>query len=135
MAQSATAIIPQLERREDGTRYRFSFPVKATWQAQAHEVTSLGCTENIGPAGALVHFKELPQVGSRISIEVTEAVDTAVTVEAEVIRVIHNPDQPLAALAVTTNVNQWQRLVWGTARQRITAAMEKPPEEDDGFFK
>jgi hypothetical protein len=134
MAQSATALIPQLERREAGTRYRFSFPVKATWQSQAHEVTSLGITENIGPAGVLVHFKELPQVGSRISIEVREAVDTAVTVEAEVIRVIHNPDQPLAALAVTTNVNEWQRLVWATARQRITAAMGKPPEEDDGFF-
>ncbi len=135
MAQTATAIIPQLERREDGTRYRFSFPVKATWKAQANDVTCCGYTENIGPAGALVHFKELPQVGSRISIEVTEAVDTAVMVEAEVIRVIHNPDQPLAALAVTTNVNQWQRLVWETARRHITAEMEKSPEEESKFFK
>ncbi|MBA3441300.1 MAG: hypothetical protein H0T92_15660 [Pyrinomonadaceae bacterium] len=155
MVQPATATIPQRERREDGTRYQFSFPVKAVWQSQINsqtntqnnawasdgktiwenEVMSLGHTENVGPAGALIHFKELPPVGAHVSIEVTEASEGTVRVEAEVIRVIHNPDQPLAALAVTANVHGWQTLVWEVARRRTIAEMEKPPEDEDNFFK
>ena len=55
-----------------GPRYLVSFEVRAEWdEPGGNHIMSEGTTENVGPEGTLVHLpKALPDVGSRVSLEV-----------------------------------------------------------------
>lgn len=103
----------------NGTRYPVSLPVQAEWddsRSGAHVIAE-GATENIGPEGALVHLHQLPEVGSRVELNVIdEAAGTSrMRVMVEVLRLERNPVQPLAALLLVDHREEWRGLVWEPA--------------------
>jgi hypothetical protein len=111
--------------QRSGPRYVAYFPVRAEWDDEtgAHVVAE-GETENVGPAGALVHLHRLPSVGSRVQISVLEEDEDRVEdaplkvrlqAVAEVLRVERNPVQPLAALQLMNASDEWIGLVWEPA--------------------
>ena len=53
-----------------GPRYIHAFPVRAEWDTNdGVHMVSEGETENIGPAGTLIHLqRDLPPVGSRVNL-------------------------------------------------------------------
>ena len=101
-----------------GQRYVAYFPVRAEWDEDSGEhVVAEGATENVGPAGALVHLHRLPLVGSRVQLDVLEEDEPKVRLSAvaEVLRVERNPVQPLAALQLVNADEEWRGLVWEPA--------------------
>ncbi len=99
--------------QRSGPRYMIKKQVRAEWDDASgeHGVTE-GETENIGPAGALVHLPKLPDVGSRVRLIVPDAQGTELSAVAEVIRLERNPVQPLAALQLLDATDEWRGLVW-----------------------
>lgn len=114
-----------------GPRYLVSFEVRAEWDEPggAH-ILSEGTTENVGPEGTLVHLpRKLPDVGSRVSLEVQGEDGTKLQVVAEVLRIERNPGHPLAALQVLGETDEWKGLIWEPAAPRV--APPPPPVLDD----
>ncbi|MDQ5846040.1 MAG: PilZ domain-containing protein [Acidobacteriota bacterium] len=114
-----------------GPRYLVSFEVRAEWDEPggAHIVTE-GTTENVGPEGTLVHLpQKLPDVGSRVRLEVRGEDGKKLQVIAEVLRIERNPGHPLAALQLLGETEEWKGLIWEPAAPRVAP----PPviEEDD----
>ncbi|MDT5296719.1 MAG: hypothetical protein QOJ76_3599 [Acidobacteriota bacterium] len=110
-----------------GPRYMVHINVRAEWddERSGEHVVVEGETENIGPMGALVHLERLPDVGSRVQLIVpgTEGGRTLETV-AEVLRLERNPVQPLAALQLLGESDEWRGLVWEPAGIREREADE-----------
>jgi hypothetical protein len=124
-----------------GPRYLVSFEVRAEWDEPggAH-ILSEGTTENVGPEGTLVHLpKKLPEVGSRVRLEVQGEDGKKLQVVAEVLRVERNPGHPLAALQLLGETDEWRGLIWEPAAPRVFAPMatesdeEEESEDDDGL--
>jgi hypothetical protein len=117
-----------IEQRS-GPRYLVHINVRAEWddESSGEHVAVEGETENVGPRGALVHLEKLPDVGSRVQIIVAEIDGKKVNCEAvaEVIRLERNPVQPLAALQLIGESDEWRGLVWEAA-----AILERKPDED-----
>ena len=114
-----------------GPRYLVSFEVRAEWEEPggAH-ILSEGTTENVGPEGTLVHLpRKLPDVGSRVRLEVQGEDGKSLKVIAEVLRIERNPGHPLAALQLLGETDEWKGLIWEPAAPRATAP--PPPVEDD----
>lgn len=114
-----------------GPRYLVSFEVRAEWDEPggAH-ILSEGTTENVGPEGTLVHLpRRLPDVGSRVRLEVQGGDGTKLQVVAEVLRIERNPGHPLAALQLLGETDEWRGLIWEPAAPRVTAP--PPPIADD----
>jgi PilZ domain len=109
------AINTSSEQRS-GPRYVVSLPVRAEWDdaGSGEHVVVEGETENVGPAGALVHLHHLPDVGSRVQLAVLNKEEGSTTIETvvEVLRVERNPAQPLAALQLMNASDEWRGLVW-----------------------
>ena len=103
--------------QRSGPRYLVHINVRAEWDdAQSGEhVVVEGETENIGPQGALVHFERLPDVGSRVHLIVPDAEGKTLETVAEVLRLERNPVQPLAALQLLGETDEWRGLVWEPA--------------------
>ena len=115
-----------------GPRYLVSFEVRAEWDEPggAH-ILSEGITENVGPEGTLVHLpKRLPDVGSRVRLEVHGEDGHTLQVIAEVLRIERNPGHPLAALQLLGETDEWRGLIWEPAAPRV-APPPPPPTEDD----
>jgi hypothetical protein len=115
-----------------GPRYLVSFEVRAEWDEPggAH-ILSEGITENVGPEGTLVHLpKRLPDVGSRVRLEVHGEDGHTLKVNAEVLRIERNPGHPLAALQLLGETDEWRGLIWEPAAPRV-APPPPPPTEDD----
>ena len=115
-----------------GPRYLATIEVRAEWEDStgAHVVAD-GITENVGPEGTLVHLpRQLPQVGSRVRLEVHSEDGRKLQVVAEVLRIERNPGHPLAALYLLGETDEWRGLIWEPAAPKIA---EPPPaeEEDD----
>lgn len=119
-----------MNERRGGGRYVIAFPVRVRWKDEnGREVVQDGLTENIGPQGALVYLpRNLPLVGGRVRLTVTENPDDEVSVTAEVIRLERNASHPLAALQLTDNLRVWKKKVWELAAATIA---EQQPEELD----
>ena len=100
-----------------GPRYLVHISVRAEWddERSGEHVVVEGETENIGPQGALVHLERLPDVGSRVHLIVPEAEGRTLEAVAEVLRVERNPVQPLAALQLLGETDEWRGLVWEPA--------------------
>jgi hypothetical protein len=116
-----------------GPRYLVSFEVRAEWDEPggAH-ILSEGTTENVGPDGTLVHLpRKLPEVGSRVRLEVHGEDGNTLQVIAEVLRIERNPGHPLAALQLLGETDKWRGLIWGPAAPRITSPPPTPAEDDD----
>ncbi len=123
-----------------GPRYLVSFEVRAEWdEPDGSHVVVQGTTENVGPDGTLVHLpRQLPDVGSRVRLEVQGEDGQKLQVIAEVLRIERNPGHPLAALQLLGETNEWKGLIWEPAAPRVSAPApvvddEEDDEEDDDF--
>lgn len=125
-----------------GPRYLAAFEVRAEWdEPGGSHVVAEGTTENVGPEGTLVHLpRRLPEVGSRVRLEVRGEDGKKLQVIAEVLRIERNPGHPLAALQLLGETDEWKGLIWEPAAPRLTApapaaadenADEDEDEEDD----
>jgi hypothetical protein len=122
----------QLETEtRSGPRYLVSFEVRADWdEPGGTHILSEGTTENVGPEGTLVHLpRKLPDVGSRVNLEVHGEDGKTLQVIAEVLRIERNPGHPLAALQLLGETEEWRGLIWEPAAPRIMAP--PPIIEDD----
>ena len=116
-----------------GPRYLAAFEVRAEWDEPggAH-ILSEGITENVGPEGTLVHLpKKLPEVGSRVRLEVHGEDGHTLQVVAEVLRIERNPGHPLAALQLLGETDEWKGLIWEPAAPRVAPPPPPKTEEDD----
>ena len=116
-----------------GPRYLAAFEVRAEWDEPggAH-ILSEGITENVGPEGTLVHLpKKLPEVGSRVRLEVHGEDGHTLQVVAEVLRIERNPGYPLAALQLLGETDEWKGLIWEPAAPRVAPPPPPATEEDD----
>jgi hypothetical protein len=123
-----------------GPRYLVSFEVRAEWDEPGGEhILSEGITENVGPEGTLVHLpKKLPQVGSRVQLEVHGEDGNTLQVIAEVLRIERNAGHPLAALQLLGETDEWRGLIWEPAAPRVTApppAVTEDDEDDEEEFE
>jgi hypothetical protein len=124
-----------------GPRYLASLEVKAEWdEPSGTHIVAEGTTENVGPEGTLVHLpRQLPQVGSRVRLEVSGETGEKLQVLAEVLRIERHPGHPLAALQLIGESDEWKGLVWEPAAPRVTppppadteVGEEGEPAEDD----
>lgn len=120
-----------MNERRSGERYVVSFPVRVKWKNEnGKEVVEEGLTENIGPGGTLVYLpRNLPTVGAKVQLTVTENPDDEVSVTAQVIRLERNASHPQAALNLTDSLRVWKKKVWEYAGETIAA--QKPDEFDE----
>ena len=111
-----------------GPRYLASLLVRAEWDTEeGRHVVAEGTTENVGPEGALVHLqRELPDVGSRVQLQVLSEDGMKLQVVTEVLRIERNPAYPLAALQLLDAADEWRGLVWEPAAPRLAQ-----PDDDD----
>ena len=131
--------MPVQPENRSGPRYLASLEVKAEWdEPSGTHVVAEGMTENVGPEGTLVHLpRHLPDVGSRVRLEVLGETGEKLQVIAEVLRIERHPGHPLAALQLLGETDEWRGLVWEPAAPRVTpptpTALEADdePEEDD----
>lgn len=116
-----------------GPRYVAVFPVRAEWDTNdGVHIVSEGETDNVGPAGTLVHLlRDLPPVGSRVNLMVLDDQGEKLRVIAEVLRVERNPSHPQAALQLLGETDEWRGIVWHEAA--IQAATADEVYDDDEF--
>ena len=100
-----------------GPRYMVRVKMRAEWddERSGEHVVVEGETENIGPQGTLIHLERLPDVGSRVHLTVPDAEGRTLEAVAEVLRLERNPVQPLAALQLLGETDEWRGLVWEPA--------------------
>ena len=110
-----------------GPRYLVTLEVRAEWDdSEGTHVVAEGTTENVGPTGTLVHLpRRLPDVGSRVHLEVQGETGEKLQVIAEVLRIERNPGHPLAALQLLGENDEWKGLIWEPAAPRVAT----PPAE------
>ena len=115
-----------------GPRYLASLEVRAEWdEPSGTHVIAEGTTENVGPEGTLVHLpRQLPDVGSRVRLEVLGETGEKLQVIAEVLRIERHPGHPLAALQLLGETDEWRGLVWEPAAPRV--APPPPVEGEEG---
>lgn len=120
-----------MDDRRGGGRFVISFPIRVRWKdADGKEVIQDGLTENVGPTGTLVYLpRNLPLVGGKVNLTVTENPDDEVTVVAQVIRLERNAAHPQAALVLTDGMRVWKKKVWEYARSIIAAQEPEPLDE------
>ena len=116
-----------------GPRYLASFEVRAEWdEPGGTHIMSEGTTENVGPEGTLVHLpRKLPDVGSRVRLEVHGEDGKTLQVVAEVLRIERNPGHPLAALQLLGETDEWRGLIWEPAAPRVIPPSPPSAEDDD----
>ena len=116
-----------------GPRYMASLPVRAEWDDdEAGHVVAEGTTENVGPEGVLVHLQRLlPDVGSRVQLEVEAEEGQKLQVVTEVLRLERNAAHPLAALQLLDATDEWRGLVWEPAAPRLAPPKSKDDGEDE----
>jgi len=121
-----------LTNSRSGPRYIAAFPVRAEWDTDdGVHIVSEGETENIGPEGTLVHLlRELPPVGSRVSLLVLGEDGEKLRVIAEVLRIERNPGHPQAALQLLGETDEWRGIVWKEAEIKMHEA-ENDYDEDE----
>jgi hypothetical protein len=119
-----------------GARYMTVLPVRAEWDdEQAGHVVAEGTTENVGPEGVLIHLQRLlPNVGSRVHLEVEADEGHKLQVVTEVLRLERNAAHPLAALQLLDATDEWRGLVWEPAAPRYTQSSGGSSVESDDDF-
>ena len=120
-----------MDDRRGGGRHVISFPIRVRWKdASGKEVIQEGLTENVGPNGTLVYLpRNLPLVGGKVSLTVTENADDEVSVTAQVIRLERNAAHPQAALQLVDGMRVWKKKVWEYAGAIIAAQEPEPLDE------
>ena len=120
-----------MQERRRGSRYNISFPVRVRWKNESgEEITQDGLTENVGQHGTLIFMpRNLPPVGGKITLTVTEKPEAEMDFTAQVIRVERNAAHPQVALQLTDALRLWKKEVFEYAREILAA--EKPDDYDD----
>jgi hypothetical protein len=120
-----------MDDRRHGSRYIVSFPIRVKWKdASGAEIIEEGLTENVGQHGSLIYLpRNLPVVGSKVELTVSEDLNNPLTVKAEVIRLERNAAHPQAALQLTDSLRLWKKQIWELAREMVKA--ERPDDGDD----
>lgn len=120
-----------MQERRKGSRYNISFPVRVRWKTDAgEEITQDGLTENVGQHGALIFMpRNLPSVGSKVTLTVTEKPEDEMEFSVQVIRVERNAAHPQVAFQLTDSLRVWKKEVFEYARAILAA--EKPEEFED----
>ena len=120
-----------MDDRRGGARHMISFPIRIKWKDEnGKEVVQEGLTENVGLLGTLVYLpRNLPLVGGKVHLTVTENPDDEVTVVASVIRLERNAAHPQAALQLTDGLRLWKKKVWEYAGAILAA--QEPEQLDD----
>jgi PilZ domain. len=120
-----------MQERRHGSRYVISLPVRVKWKDESgKEIVEEGLTENVGPQGTLVFLpRQLPTVGSKVYLTITENADDEVTVAAQVIRLERNASHPQAAFQLTDSIRVWKKKIWEYAGEILAA--QKPDDYDD----
>lgn len=120
-----------MQDRRTGARHNISFPIRVKWKGEnGQEIIEDGLTENVGPQGTLVFLpRQLPTVGSKVNLTITENADEEVSVTAQVIRLERNVAHPQAAFQLTDSLRLWKKKIWEYAGEILAA--EKPEEFDD----
>ena len=120
-----------MEERRTGGRFSISFPIRVEWKSESGEkIVEEGLTENIGRTGTLVHLpRNLPLVGGKVNLTVTEDAANEVTVTAQVLRLERNAAHPQVALMLLSGTRSWEKYVWKYAADIIAA--QKPDDYDD----
>src|SRR2546430_14652818 len=82
-----------------GPRYMAAFPVRAEWDtSDGVHMVSEGETENVGPAGTLIHpQRDLPPAGSRVNPSVLSDDGEKPRAIAEGLRLRRQPGHPQTA--------------------------------------
>ena len=121
-----------LTESRSGPRYIAAFPVRAEWDTDdGVHIVSEGETENIGPEGTLVHLlRELPPVGTRVSLLVLGEDGEKLRVIAEVLRIERNPGHPQAALQLLGETDEWRGIVWKEAEIKMHEAEDDYDEDE-----
>src|SRR5437016_10302443 len=116
--------LSQMTESRSGPRYIAAFPVRAEWDTDdGVHIVSEGETENIGPEGTLVHLlRELPPVGTRVSLLVLGEDGEKLRVIAEVLRIERNPGRPQAALQLPAETDEWRVIVGKQAKIKTHVA-------------
>jgi hypothetical protein len=124
---------PMETETRSGPRYLVSFEVRAEWdEPGGTHILSEGTTENVGPEGTLVHLpRKLPDVGSRVRLEVHGEDGKTLQVVAEVLRIERNPGHPLAALQLLGETDEWKGLIWAPAAPRVAPPPAPLTDEDE----
>ncbi len=120
-----------MQERRKGSRYNISFPVRIRWKNEAgEEIIQDGLTENVGQHGALIFMpRNLPSVGSRVNLTVTEKPEAEISCTAQVIRLERNAAHPQVAFELTDSLRLWRKEVYDYAAELIAA--EQPEGIDD----
>src|SRR3977135_152719 len=116
-----------------GPRYLVSLEGRAEWDdGGGTHVLSEGTTENVGPEGTLVHLpRRLPDVGSRVRLEVHGEEGRTLQVIAEVLRIERNPGHPLAPLQLLGETAEWRGVIWEPAAPRVAPPPAPLTDEDE----
>ena len=117
--------------RRGGDRHMISFPIRIRWKDDSgKEFIQEGLTENVGPSGTLVYLpRNLPLVGAKVNLTITENPDDEVTVTASVIRLERNASHPQVALQLVDGMRTWKKKVWDYAGSIIAA--QEPEKLDE----
>jgi len=120
-----------MDDRRSGGRHVISFPIRVRWKdADGKEIIQDGLTENVGLHGTLVYLpRNLPLVGGKVHLTVTEHADDEVSVTAQVIRLERNASHPQAALQLIDGMRVWKKKVWEYAGAIIAAQEPDPLDE------
>jgi len=105
--------------QRSGPRYLVHIPIRAEWddERSGEHVVVEGETENIGPAGALVHLQRLPDVGSRVRLIVASLHYLITPVDLV-------PDFRAGGYIDDVLVLSW---IFGAAVDELDAYQEQPP--------
>lgn len=116
-----------------GPRYLASLLVRAEWDdPNAGHIIAEGTTENVGPEGALIHLQDkLPDVGSRVQLDVLDDDGQKLRVVTEVLRLERNAAYPLAALQLVGAQEEWRGLVWEPAAPSVAAPAVVEEDDDE----
>lgn len=120
-----------MQNRRRGSRHNISFPIRIQWKDEnGKEMSQDGLTENVGPHGALAFLpNNLPPVGSKVNVTLTERADDEVTFTAQVIRLERNAAHPQVAFQLNEAIRLWKKKVWEYAGDILAA--EEPEAWDD----
>lgn len=120
-----------MNERRSGSRVVISFPVRLKWKDEnGNEISEDGLTENVGQHGTLIYLpRNLPTVGNKVYLTVTENPDDEVSVTAQVIRLERNAAHPQAALHLLDSLRWWKKSVYDKAAEIVS--QQKPDEFDE----
>ena len=120
-----------MQERRKGSRYNISFPVRVQWKTESgEEIVQDGLTENVGLHGTLIFMpRNLPSVGSRVTLTVTEKPEEEMSFGVQVIRVERNAAHPQVAFQLTDSLRLWKKEVFEYARSILAA--EQPDDFED----